>query len=66
MSVLSGCKTTSEVALPPKPEREFIPYMETIDDYARTLTYYSELVRKWEAWADTVEKIVEEEEKSKK
>ncbi len=61
--ITSGCKTTQieSVFLPPKPEREILPAVVTVEDYAETIIYYETLVQKWEAWGDTVEKIIEQE-----
>lgn len=57
--IISGCKTTEIVILPPKPQRENLPPVETVQDYADVIIYYETLVQKWEAWGDSVEKIIE-------
>ena len=45
--------------MPPKPEREVMPHIETVADYAEVILYYERLVEQWEAWGDTVEAIME-------
>ena len=57
----TSCKTTASVeyVLPPKPEREVMPHIETVADYAEVILYYERLVEQWEAWGNTVEAIME-------
>lgn len=57
--IISGCKTTEVVILPPKPQREILPPVETVQDYADVIVYYETLVQEWELWGDSVEKIIE-------
>jgi hypothetical protein len=58
IAIISGCKTTEIIILPPKPQRENLPPVETVQDYADVIIYYETLVQKWEAWGDSVEKII--------
>lgn len=55
-----GCKTTDVIRpeLPPRPKREYIGELGSIKDYALVLAYYEFLVEEWEAWADSVENII--------
>lgn len=57
---MTGCATTrkTELILPPKPEREQLPEVQTIKDVARLVNYYEHLVRSWEAWGEDVESII--------
>lgn len=57
---MSGCVTTShkQIVLPPKPEREELPQVQTLKDIAGVITYYEHLVEEWEVWGDTVTTIV--------
>lgn len=57
-----GCvsKPKAEIVLPPKPEREEMPEVQTLADIATLLNYYEHLVQKWEAWGDAVDQITSE------
>lgn len=57
-----GCvsKPKAEIVLPPKPEREEMPEVQTLADIATLLNYYEHLVQKWEAWGDAVDQIISE------
>lgn len=59
---MSGCvsKPRTEIVLPPKPEREPLPEVRTIEDLGHTINYYEHLVQKWELWGETVENIISE------
>lgn len=62
LGIIAGCKTvpgpTSNIVLPPKPQRQVIAAPTMIDDYVRIIAYYEALVEQWEAWGQAVEKIV--------
>lgn len=53
-------KPKAEVVLPPQPQRRKMPEVKTMADIATVLNYYEHLVQEWEAWGDTVEKIISE------
>lgn len=57
---ITGCVTTqrSEYELPPKPERESLPEVQTIKDVAKLVNYYESLVKEWERWGETVTEIM--------
>ena len=59
--IILGCKTAPdyEIELPPRPEREKIEAPQTVKECAEVIVYYEMLVRKWEAWADTVETMTQ-------
>lgn len=59
--ITTSCITTeqNEVVLPPRPEREEIPQIRTIEDCAYVINYYEHLVQKWESWGNSVIDIVE-------
>ena len=63
IAIISGCKTTEIVILPPMPQRENLPPVETVQDYADVIIYYEMLVQKWEVWGATVEEIIGESKK---
>jgi hypothetical protein len=44
------------------PQRETLPPVETVQDYADVIIYYEMLVQKWEAWGATVKEIIGESE----
>jgi hypothetical protein len=58
--IMTGCasKPKAEIVLPPEPQREELPEVRTIEDLAYTINYYEHLVQSWEAWADSVKKII--------
>lgn len=57
-------KPKTETVLPVRPQRKELNPPETDDDlewekyYNSTIAYYDGLVKDWENWADTVERIV--------
>lgn len=59
---MTGCVTTgkTEIVLPPKPERQELPKVETVKDYALVINYYEHLLREWESWGQSVTGIVED------
>jgi hypothetical protein len=59
---MTGCasKPKAEIVLPPEPQREELPDVQTVADLARTLNYYEHLVQSWEAWAESVKNIIGE------
>lgn len=69
-AITAGCKTTKTekkgVTLPPKPQRQEIPFPEELKDYALIIVYYDSLVQQWETWAETVENILYEKEEQQK
>ena len=60
LTIITGCVSTkNEITLPPKPERTGIPWpIETVYDLGRIINYYDGLVMQWEAWGDTVERMI--------
>ena len=54
-------KPAAAIVLPPKPERREMPRVETLADIALTINYYEALVEEWEAWGDTVTRIISSE-----
>jgi hypothetical protein len=60
LTITTGCvsKPKAEIVLPPEPQREELPEVRTIEDLAYTINYYEHLVQSWEAWADSVKKII--------
>jgi len=60
---MTGCisKPRAEIILPPEPQREELPEVKTVEDLGHTINYYEHLVQSWEAWADSVKKIIGEE-----
>ena len=58
--ITTGCATVQKVdyVLPPKPERQTIPAINTIKDVAKVIVYYESLVREWEEWGASVEEII--------
>ena len=64
MLIITGCKTTKEaekIELPPKPERELIEAPKDLKGIAELLNYYEHKLQEWEAWSDTVEKLIDPE-----
>lgn len=57
---ITGCtsKPKAEIVLPPEPQREELPEVQSIQDLAHTLNYYEHLVQSWEAWAESVKNII--------
>ena len=57
---MSGCGSVpkAEIVLPPKPQREELTEIKTLDDVTNALNYYEHLVQKWELWGESVECIV--------
>ena len=47
--------SSSDIVLPPKPQREEIAPVKDIKDAAMVINYYEHLVQEWENWAETVE-----------
>ena len=64
--ITTGCVTTkkekTKIVLPPVPEREEMPMIETTKDIAKVINYYEHLVQKWESWGDSVILLVGGEE----
>ena len=58
-AIMSGCRTKTEIVLPPMPERKELPEVQTIKDMAETILYYEFLVEEWELWGETVSDIIE-------
>lgn len=62
MLTMTACRTTkqedSKIVLPPKPQRQELPPVESVKDMANTIVYYEALVQQWELWGDTVEGLV--------
>lgn len=59
--ITTGCTTstnTVDITLPPKPERSEIGEVKTLSDFARVLNYYETIVEEWEAWGDSVDGIL--------
>lgn len=47
------------MTLPPKPQREELQKIESMQDLADVLIYYETKLQEWELWGDSVEKIIE-------
>lgn len=47
--------------LPPMPQRQELPPIETTADLVETLNYYEHLVQEWESWGLTAQAIIEGE-----
>lgn len=56
---MTGCvtKPKNKIVFPPKPQREQIPEIQTLEDCAYVINYYEHLVQEWEAWGVNVEEI---------
>ena len=61
MLSINSCATSpkNEIILPPKPQRQELPEVQTVNDMAGVIVYYEYLVKEWEAWAAAVEKIAQ-------
>ena len=58
----TGCvttKKTNKLVLPPKPQREIMPEVESMKDVSKLINYYEHLVQAWEQWSDDVSIAVE-------
>ena len=60
MSACATSKAGAEIVLPPKPQREEQPKVETIKDAALLINYYEHLVQQWEQWGKTVDNMISE------
>ena len=62
--IILGCVSTEyvtpEYVLPEKPQREALAIPETEKDLLEMIAYYEFKVQEWEAWAEAVEKIINE------
>jgi hypothetical protein len=59
LPITSGCVTAKQKQeLPPRPRREELQEVKSVEDMAERITYYEGLIQEWEAWADMVEKII--------
>lgn len=55
-----GCVTNkTDITLPPKPQREVMPEITSVKDFAEVINYYEHLIQKWEQWGFTVEQMTE-------
>ena len=48
-----------EIILPPEPQRLEQKAPETLKDLADLLNYYEHLVQEWEAWGESVTRMIE-------
>lgn len=61
LSMTSCVSTTkSEIILPNKPERSELPHAKDVKDLVYIISEYESLVEQWEAWAQTVEEIIQQ------
>jgi len=67
--IISACQTEKiiqiEYTLPPEPERQEIVIDEnltTLKKYLSIIVYYDFLVQEWEAWGESVNKLLTENE----
>ena len=60
--LMTSCVSTtkSEIILPNKPERAELPNAKDIKDLVYIISEYESLVEQWEAWAQTVEEIIQQ------
>lgn len=58
-TIILGCKTTKiqSMTLPPRPEREEIETPRNLQECATVICYYEYLLREWEEWGETVERM---------
>jgi hypothetical protein len=54
-------KPKAQKVLPPQPQRQELPAIETTADLVDALNYYEHLVQEWEAWGRTAQAIIDEE-----
>ena len=62
--IILSCKSVPEerkITLPPMPEREELPTVSSIKDMAEIIVKQEALIESWEAWAQNVKGLIEEE-----
>ena len=61
LTITSGCVTTrkSSITIPPVPVREELQEVHSVRNMADMVVYYEYLLREWEKWGETVNRIVE-------
>jgi hypothetical protein len=59
--IIQSCKTVpcNDIHIPPQPERTSLNVPKTEEEYVDVIIYYETLLQKWELWAQTVEKIIQ-------
>lgn len=65
MLTTTGCvsktKPEPKKVLPPQPQRQELPAIQTTADLVEALNYYEHLVQEWEAWGEYAQAVIDGE-----
>lgn len=58
--ITAGClsNTKGALVLPPEPQREERPEVQSVSDMTELINYYEHLVQSWEAWGEDVKAMI--------